>query len=162
MALFDKISNLTKSAVDKTNEMIETTKLSAKVNSENSKIAVLKNRIGEYYWTQFENGSVLDAEVMEFCAEIKTIAAGIEAINAEIQALKDSKAAPVPAAVKEGKACASCGNIIPLGKKFCPECGAPMPVEEAQPAAAAKFCPSCGVQMDADKKFCSECGYKID
>ncbi len=45
-------------------------------------------------------------------------------------------------------ACVKCQAMIPVGTKFCPQCGG------AQGAA----CPSCGASVDADDKFCGDCG----
>jgi class 3 adenylate cyclase/predicted ATPase len=44
--------------------------------------------------------------------------------------------------------CPSCGNANPDGKKFCGDCGAPLPMR----------CAGCGVENPPGKKFCSDCG----
>jgi RNA polymerase subunit RPABC4/transcription elongation factor Spt4 len=161
MAIFDKISNMAKSTLDKTSEMLEITKLNTRISTENGKITAAKTRMGEYCWNQFINGAALDAELTEICAEIQTILANIDSLNAEIQALKEAKAAPVSTAStapQGGKPCPSCGNPVAPGTKFCPSCGSPVP----SAAPAARACPSCGAQVAADTHFCSECGTKID
>ena len=79
-----------------------------------------------------------------------------------------------------GARCTRCGKPMPVGAKFCPECGA-----SAAPAAAkcvkcgaaipagAKFCPECGTPtaatcakcgatLVAGAKFCPECGSKVE
>ncbi len=50
-----------------------------------------------------------------------------------------------------GIACPQCGTIVPLGQKFCGECGAKM----------EKKCSSCGKIWDPTQKFCGECGTKL-
>ncbi len=49
--------------------------------------------------------------------------------------------------------CPSCGKSVAAGSKFCPECGAKMPIK--------KFCPECGLQVAEGSKFCPECGKKL-
>ena len=51
--------------------------------------------------------------------------------------------------------CPKDGTVAPVGTKFCPECGGPMP----QPVADA--CPNCGKETHG-AKFCPECGTKIE
>jgi len=44
--------------------------------------------------------------------------------------------------------CPSCGAANLEGKKFCGDCGTPLPVR----------CTACGTENPPDKKFCSDCG----
>jgi membrane protease subunit (stomatin/prohibitin family) len=50
--------------------------------------------------------------------------------------------------------CPSCGKPVPVGAKFCPECGS------AQAAPVATPCANCGAQLAPGAKFCPECGTK--
>jgi ATP-dependent Lon protease/RNA polymerase subunit RPABC4/transcription elongation factor Spt4 len=59
-----------------------------------------------------------------------------------------------PAAQPAGAACAGCGNPVPAGAKFCPNCGQP------QTAPKAQFCTGCGSKLEPGAKFCPECGQK--
>src|SRR5215204_2892203 len=47
--------------------------------------------------------------------------------------------------------CPSCRTQVPEGKRFCIECGAPMP----------SLCPCCGSPNPASAKFCGDCGTKL-
>ena len=47
--------------------------------------------------------------------------------------------------------CPQCANSVPLGQKFCGECGTKM----------EKKCSSCGKTWDVSQKFCGECGTKL-
>jgi hypothetical protein len=47
----------------------------------------------------------------------------------------------------EGAVCASCGQQLVPGAKFCMDCG----------AAQQPFCPGCGTGVQPAQKFCMEC-----
>lgn len=53
-----------------------------------------------------------------------------------------------------GMKCPKCGQDVPAGAKFCPNCGEKMNVQ--------KFCPNCGKPLTPGAKFCSECGQKVE
>jgi RNA polymerase subunit RPABC4/transcription elongation factor Spt4 len=59
--------------------------------------------------------------------------------------------------------CSNCKAQIPVGSKFCPNCGTPM---AAQPAAAptqvpVKICSRCGQQASTAATFCPNCGLRL-
>ena len=51
--------------------------------------------------------------------------------------------------------CAQCGAQLPPGTKFCPNCGAPAVAKQE------KFCPQCGAKIEGDLAFCPNCGNKL-
>src|SRR5690242_11652377 len=44
--------------------------------------------------------------------------------------------------------CPSCGSANPAGKRFCGDCGTPLPLH----------CAACGAENPSGKKFCGDCG----
>src|SRR5271167_4513362 len=44
--------------------------------------------------------------------------------------------------------CAKCGSDNREGRKYCAQCGAPMPAR----------CPHCGASFEPTEQFCGECG----
>ena len=130
MAFFDKINDFAKNATEKTNNVIETTKLSAKIESEQRGINALVQKIGEYYVAKIDAGETLDEEVMAIFEGILNGRKNIEEMRAEIEAIKAPKE-EVPAEEKEVssnmKLCVSCGKEISADAKFCLNCGAQQP-----------------------------------
>jgi len=66
--------------------------------------------------------------------------------------------------------CRQCGIEVPLGKKFCRNCGAPVAVEAAAAAPAGvdqvmiqsvTVCPSCQKEVALGKRFCRYCGASV-
>ena len=57
-----------------------------------------------------------------------------------------------------------CGNSIPPGESFCPNCGwnvSSTPPQTQAPAADAHSCPKCGRPNPPDARFCETCGEEI-
>ena len=61
---------------------------------------------------------------------------------------------------EETPVCAGCGEELPEGMKFCPNCGTAVPQKE-EAAQAASACPGCGAEVAPDAKFCMGCGTKL-
>ncbi|HPQ89409.1 MAG TPA: zinc ribbon domain-containing protein, partial [Candidatus Mcinerneyibacteriales bacterium] len=53
---------------------------------------------------------------------------------------------------RSGETCASCGQPVPLGAKFCPHCGE---------VIRKKKCPACGAVLSDENKFCPQCGHDL-
>lgn len=164
MAFFNKLGELTKNVGEKTNDMIETGKLNAKIKTEKAAIEAAKAELGELYWAKIEGGLQPEDDANEICAKIREALANIAGFEAEIVRIKEEsekKAEPEAAApvvpgappVVEGTFCVNCGAKIASGAKFCPDCGTPaIPVK--------RICTACGAELPADTKFCPDCGTK--
>lgn len=57
-------------------------------------------------------------------------------------------------AIPQGPVCASCGEEIVLGQKFCMKCGAPIEYKN--------ICMHCGAQLKEGQKFCHKCGNSVN
>lgn len=58
-------------------------------------------------------------------------------------------------------ACASCGQTMLTGTKFCPHCGAAGNVAAPSAASGKRFCAGCGAENLATAKFCKGCGQSL-
>ena len=150
MAFLDKLGELARNVGDKTNEMLEVSRLSSKVRSEENAVADRKRELGQYIFEQYLSGGQLDETAVDYCREIQAGEESIEALNAEIQRLKAAPAQEEPAV------CKNCGESLHSDAKYCPTCGAKV---EGQPVKM--FCPACGREVTEDTRFCSACGTKI-
>ncbi len=153
MAFLDKITSVTKNAAAGAGDMIEITKLNAKISGENKKIEGLKYQLGELYWQKACDGQELDADAMSIVYQMQEIQSQINAYNQEIADIK--AAAPQAAAqAASGAVCANCGAAVPPGSRFCANCGTAVPQE--------KTCANCGAKIDPTGKFCANCGAPLE
>jgi hypothetical protein len=166
MTLFNRLAALAQTAVDKTNEAIETTKQNAAIGSEKAKVEELKFKIGEYYFKSYASGATLEDEPAELCLQIKAHEDKIASIEAELQAKKEAELQAkkeetqqvrAETSATEGIFCC-CGVTNAPNTKFCRECGAKL---EASPPPAELAC-ECGVKYLPGTKFCGECGKRLE
>lgn len=77
---------------------------------------------------------------------------GISAAREMVDSFKETMSeGEKPAAASNTVLCPNCSSHVPVGQKFCGECGAKM----------ERKCPSCGKVWDASQKFCGECGTRL-
>ena len=124
MALFDKINDFAKIATEKTNNVIESTKLSAKVDSEQRNLNDIIRKIGEYYVSKMDSGEIFDEEVMKIYEGVVAQREKITELRAEIESLKAARNVPES---DEIKYCPYCGRQLDVSAKFCLNCGKQQP-----------------------------------
>ncbi len=162
MAFLDKLNAITKNVGDKTNDMIEITKLNGKIAREKAAIEEKKYRLGQLYWEKFAAGTPLEDDGAAICNEISASRDAIAGFEAEIAAIKkenekkeelpaDSAEAQVPSG---GTFCFSCGTAAAPGAAFCKKCGSAL-------KPATRLCPGCGAELREGNAFCGECGTKV-
>ena len=128
MALLDKINDFAKTATEKTNNAIEITKLSAKVESEQRNLNDIIRKIGEYYVAKIDSGEILDEEVMKIFEGVSDKRKAIAEMRAEIESLKAPKTPAEPPKTEDSmKFCPFCGKQLDVSAKFCLNCGKQQP-----------------------------------
>lgn len=131
MAFLDKLNELARSAGEKTNNAIESGKLSLKISTEEKKISAAVLKLGELLLAKLDAGEICDESIMQVYSEITSGREAIAQIRQELDNLKAPKedeaasAAPAaaPAAEGEFKFCTSCGAKLDTAARFCSECG---------------------------------------
>ena len=96
MAFLDKINDFAKNAGEKTNAVIETTKLRARITSEERNISAITAKIGAYYLAKLDAGEELDEKVMNMYAGIRNSRDIIASIKADLDALNAPKETEAP------------------------------------------------------------------
>jgi hypothetical protein len=175
--LFDKISKVTKSAVDKTTNKVELVRLNSKLNAINSGINTQKLKIGDFYWSKIAAGEPCASELDEAVGTIKNYIAQADSVKFEIQAILDSerqaqfqtqtadenyRVGQQARSSCAGVSCPSCGAFNSDGAVFCFTCGKRIDGEIPAQNCAGVSCPSCGAFNADGAVFCFTCGKRID
>lgn len=164
MPIMDSLSKLAKSvgdgaktAVKKSEDMVEIAKLNRNIATEEDRIKLAYIEIGKLVFLKFEKGEEMDSELSSICNKIIEVQNNIIAIRQKIGEIKNEKI------------CSSCGSEIGANEEFCTKCGARQEVlnasdkqcEAVEEISKALTCPGCGIQITDDIKFCSSCGTKL-
>ena len=124
MAFLDKLGDLAKNVGEKTGDMVEITKLNSKISSEKSAIEGLKKQIGECCFNKYQEGGIIDEDIVAFCSSIAEHMDTISALQSEIQEIKGKKVEAASPEAPKGNYCPSCGAENAPGCNFCGNCGA--------------------------------------
>jgi RNA polymerase subunit RPABC4/transcription elongation factor Spt4 len=164
MPFMDSISKLAKSvgdgaktAVKKSEDMLEISKLNRNIANEEDRIKLAYNEIGKLVFNKFEKGNESDPELLDICNKIVEIQKGIAAIKQKIVEIKNEKL------------CQNCGSEMDANEEFCTKCGSKQesmdtPEREEniiEESNTLNTCPQCGAAVTDDLKFCSNCGTKL-
>ena len=145
----DKLNQITKSAVSKSKEMAEITRLNIENSNSEQKIKELAAQIG----TLVVDEQLLpeNAQVAEWAAQITALREAIAKNQETIQGIRNINI------------CANCGAEVSRTSKFCDKCGSPMDrsVLEDSIASAIPTCPQCGEQLEPGALYCGNCGAKF-
>ncbi|GAA0181637.1 hypothetical protein SH2C18_41440 [Clostridium sediminicola] len=79
-----------KKVADKSGELLESSKLSLKISSEESKISTLYKEIGKITYENYKYGSAIDNSVADLCVNIDEINESIQTLKDQITALKNT------------------------------------------------------------------------
>lgn len=149
MAFFDnfgkKASEMTAKAVQKAQELSETTKLNSLISEEEKKINNTYYQIGKLY-VSLHSGDSEEA----FAGMVASVAESEQKIGGYRRQIQD---------IKGVQRCERCGAEVARGVAFCSSCGAPMPrAETAAPAEDMIRCEGCGAMVKRGMRFCTSCG----
>ena len=154
MAFFNKLGELAKNVSDKTDNMLEISKLNGEIRNSQDDIEELKLKLGNYIWLKFKNGIIMDEQTTSICRSIQAAQDNINAKQAAINALKQTKPAQKEHSlnVSEVKA-----QMRAHSKEILNEFAA-----AAETAAApVSTCPLCGTDAQGGSRFCGNCGTKL-
>lgn len=107
----------------------ETTKLNGELSKLQQQRQQMFAQLGQMYYEHKKNDSAPEPDYTPMISAIDNVNANTRAIEERI------------ATIKGGTVCQKCSGIVPQGNKFCPHCGAEMPVmvQPAQPFGQPPF-----------------------
>ncbi len=144
----ESVSRFAQSAVSKSKEVAEVTRLNMEIGNLEQRIKETHASLGRYMLEHPEFLPVGDAQVDEFRRQIEEVQGQIERDRVAIRNLKNIELCP------------NCGAEVAKGNLFCSRCGAHIaPAQPSQPEPApVLICPQCGQPLDEGAIFCGNCG----
>lgn len=148
MALFDdlsrKLTEAGQTAVQKTKEISDITRISSAISEEEKKINNFYYQIGKLYVAIH----ISDYEA-DFSGMMQAIIESETKIRDYRQQIQD---------IKGIVRCEKCGAEVPSNAAFCSACGNAMPKVEVVANADLIKCNACGAMIDKSMRFCTSCG----
>ncbi|MEA4827380.1 MAG: zinc-ribbon domain-containing protein [Clostridium sp.] len=95
----------------KSGELIEISKLTVSINSNESKMKDLYSEIGKKVFEKHENGQYIDPELVENCNEILALKTSINEMKQNVNEIRNKKI------------CTNCDTSLSEDTAFCPKCG---------------------------------------
>lgn len=116
MSLMDSIgkkaAGLAQTAAKKSGDLVETTKLSLKIGTEESKIEKSLVEIGKLVLAAHKAGGEVSTDIWTICESIRASESVIAELKEKIRV------------IKKIKLCANCGLEVERSSSFCSGCGA--------------------------------------
>lgn len=139
-----KISKMTQSAITKSKEMAEVTRLNMEINTLEQNMKDVYTKIGEYV---AESGLLEEDEaVKRYMEELNKIK---EELEKNQEKIKD---------VRNINICSNCGAEVARTSKFCDMCGTE--IIRISLEAEQKVCKNCNMPIEDGALFCGNCGTK--
>ncbi len=184
MAFFDdlgkKISATGQSALQKTKDIAEISRLNSAISDLEKVVENNYNQVGRLYVALHPGDyeadfggmimSIADAEakIRDMKDQIMALRGMVRCANcgAEVSAMSvycDSCGAEMPRKkeVENLIRCEGCGEMVPRDKRFCTSCGRPIASVKPVVPATGGTCPNCGSELAGGSAFCTQCGYKL-
>ena len=118
MSLLDKIKQSASDAAKKAQQTVEITKLKSQISGKEKDQDKLYYQIGTALYRSHQAGNVAESEqeVMGCCQQLDELQSDIQMIEERIRMIRFEKTC-------------TCGKVVALDTKFCPDCGTQLPLE---------------------------------
>lgn len=154
MAIFNKLGELAKNVSTKTGDMLEISKLNAQIRTREDDIDELKQQLGEYMWTKYDSGVIMDTKATNICAQIRAALCEIESNRAAIQTIRAAQDAAREQAEQEAEA----RTQMRIQTRELVNEVRSISESAAQPTVV---CPACGAPIVGGARFCGVCGTRL-
>lgn len=143
MSVFNQIKKGVQAVTDKSDELMESTKIKMAISKIESQISQKKMELGALTYR-------LHTEARVDIPEITSVCTGIDNCYKEIENMQNQLLSLQPNPI----ACPSCSNKNSANAMFCSSCGASLQTS----TQAGSICPNCATPNRLEAKFCVKCG----
>ncbi|WP_308638394.1 zinc ribbon domain-containing protein [Paenibacillus silvisoli] len=150
MSFFDKVKQGASEAAKKAQQTVEITKLKAQISGKEKEIDKVYTAIGAAVFRahQAHDMSLAEQEVTTCCTQVDELHDEIGQLEERIKMIRFEKTC-------------TCGKVVPLDARFCPDCGAGLaeePKNETTVGEIVVICSQCKTENELNAKFCLTCG----
>lgn len=139
-----KLSKMTQSAITKSKEMAEVTRLNMEINTLEQNMKDIHMKIGEYVAENELLGE--DETIRKYLEEIKKAKEELEKNQEKIKEVRNINI------------CSNCGAEVARTSKFCDMCGTE--IMRVSLETEQKLCKNCNTPIEEGALFCGNCGSK--
>lgn len=154
MDFFNRLGSFARNVSDKTGDKLEISKLKAQIRSNEDDIEELKLKLGDYIWTKFDSGVIMDEKATEICMAIRQSVLDSAACRQEIDSIRAAQEAARYQAEMEAEARhemrAQSAELFNEVRTFAASSNRPLSI-----------CPLCGATVSDDSRFCGDCGTRL-
>ena len=129
-------------------------------------IAGVREQIASTALKLHQESPIANQELEELCLQVDQLLEQIGTKENLIESIRIEEPPQIPEQAPQdypGYPCPNCSFKVPLGAKFCTNCGQSMPESspssEATSQSIARICSNCGSQLDSGGSFCTQCGH---
>ena len=149
MSFLDKIKQSASDAAKKAQQTVEITKLKSQISGKEKDREKLFYQIGTALYRSHQAGNVAESEqeVMGCCQQLDELQSDIQMIEERIRMIRFEKTC-------------TCGKVVALDTKFCPDCGTQLPLEPKADSTVGEIrviCSKCGMENELNTKYCYSC-----
>ncbi|MCQ6558914.1 zinc ribbon domain-containing protein [Paenibacillus mendelii] len=150
MSFFDKVKQGASDAAKKAQQTVEITKLKSQISGKEKDMEQLFHNIGASVYRAHQAGGSDESEeeVAGFLRQLDEMQTEIDLLEERIKNIRYEKSC-------------SCGKVVPLDARFCPDCGAQLgeePKPETTIGEIRVICSHCLTENELNSKFCLTCG----
>ncbi|SFT03370.1 zinc ribbon domain-containing protein [Paenibacillus sp. BC26] len=150
MSFFDKVKQGASEAAKKAQQTVEITKLKAQISGKEREIDKVYATIGAAVYRAHQAHDLASAEheVTNCCSQVDELQVEIGQLEERIKMIRFEKTC-------------SCGKVVALDTKFCPDCGSALgdePKNETTVGEIVVICNTCKTENELNAKFCVSCG----
>ncbi|MCJ7658643.1 MAG: zinc ribbon domain-containing protein [Anaerolineales bacterium] len=166
MSLVDRFKHGVDLTKFKADQALRIREVEGEISNVKREIAGVREQIASTALKLHKEAPISNPELEELCLQVDQLFEQIGSKENVIEAIRIEQPPQIPEQASQdypGYPCPNCSFKVPVGAKFCTNCGQsmpePSPTSEATSHSTARVCSNCGAHLDTAGAFCTQCGH---
>jgi len=166
MSLVDRFKHGVDLTKFKADQALRIRDVEGEIGALRREISTVREQIASTALKLHKETPISNPELEELCLQVDQLFEQIASKENVISAIRIEEPPQIAEQAPQdypGSPCPNCSFKVPLGTKFCTNCGQSMPelkpVSEPAPQSNTQACANCGVELDTAGAFCTQCGH---